>query len=89
MRHVHLYIDGRVQGVGYRRYVEQQARALDVKGYVKNIEGGVEVVAEGDETAVAQLIEACKAGPTAAKVDDIQVEEGTPSHIYKDFNVTA
>ena len=89
MRHAHLIIDGFVQGVGFRRFVQRQAEALDLKGYVRNIEGGVEVVVEGESDAIDRLVEACRQGPPAANVEDVTVEEGTPSGLYKEFSVTA
>ena len=52
---VHLVVRGRVQGVGFRWFVKEVARGLDLAGWVKNrADGGVEVVAEGGERRVPQ-----------------------------------
>ena len=49
MRRVRMIVCGRVQGVGYRYYVKEQAQKLGIKGYVRNLPGGeVEVDAEGE-----------------------------------------
>ncbi|MBD3209119.1 acylphosphatase [Candidatus Woesearchaeota archaeon] len=85
MRKVHLYIDGLVLSVGYRSFVKRRADTIGVKGYVRNIEGGVEVIAEGEDDAVNQLIEACRQGPSTAKVTNVTVEEEEPNYLFKDF----
>lgn len=87
MRKVHLYIDGRVKAVGYRAFILRAAGPLGVKGYVRNMEGGVEVVAEGDDDQIEQLIEAARQGPPAAQVTNVTVDEQTPNFIYKDFTI--
>ena len=89
MRKVHLYIDGLVQSTGFRQYVFRHAMVLKINGYVRNIEGGVEVVAEGDDTAIAQLIDLCRSGPDAAEVSNLTVEEERPSFIFKEFTIRA
>ena len=76
MRTVRLMIAGRVQGVGYRFWAERTASALGVRGWVRNrADGSVELLATGDDAAVAALIEACHRGPRAAIVIDVAVAE--------------
>jgi acylphosphatase len=71
----HVVIRGRVQGVGYRAWVEHQARSLRLQGWVRNRrDGSVEAVFEGPEDVVASMIEACRHGPTSSLVDDIAEE---------------
>lgn len=89
MRKVHLYIDGLVQATGFRQYVFRHATVLKLHGYVRNIEGGVEVVAEGEVDAIEKLIDLCKEGPDAAEVTNVTVEEETPQFIYSDFEIRA
>jgi acylphosphatase len=73
-----LRIRGTVHGVGYRVWVEREALALGLKGWVRNRrDGSVEVVAGGAPQAVADLIERCHSGPPLAKVDAIDIEEAS------------
>jgi len=73
----HVTVRGRVQGVGYRAFVEQAARGLE--GWVRNRrDGTVEAVFAGSDEAVAAAIEACRRGPRGARVEAVDVEEGGP-----------
>jgi len=75
----HLLISGRVQGVGLRLFVHRQAHRLKVAGFVRNLrDGRVEAEAEGSPTAVQQLIEAVRTGPSGAMVRDVQLTWETP-----------
>jgi acylphosphatase len=68
-------VDGRVQGVGYRAFVEYIAGQLGLTGWVRNRwTGAVEVVAEGERPALEQLLEALRRGPRAANVTTVQEE---------------
>ena len=73
---IKLTIHGKVQGVGYRRWFEQQALALELKGYVKNLDSGeVEAVIVGTEYQLHTIIERSYMGPSRAEVSKIiQVE---------------
>jgi acylphosphatase len=74
MRTVRLVITGRVQGVGYRMWAERAATQLGIRGWVRNrADGTVELLATGDEDAIAALIEACRQGPRAAVVAGVVV----------------
>ena len=69
-------VHGRVQGVFFRNWTVDKAQALGVRGWVRNRrDGSVEVVAFGEEAAVEALIEACRRGPPAARVERGDVEE--------------
>ena len=71
-----LRIYGEVQGVWYRAWSAETARALGVRGWVRNrSDGSVEMLVQGEEGAVDRLIERCREGPPAARVRRIDVEE--------------
>ena len=70
-------IRGRVQGVGYRYWVEQQARAHGLEGWVRNRrDGSVEALFAGPEDAVSNMVASCRRGPSSARVDAIDERPG-------------
>jgi acylphosphatase len=70
---------GRVQGVFFRDSTRQEAERRGVAGSVRNTgEGTVEAVFEGDEEAVAALVELCRSGPGSADVERVDVQEEEP-----------
>ena len=88
MKQAHIFIDGRVQGVGFRYFTKTNARDLGVKGWVKNLpDGRVEAVFEGDEERVQELIDRCKRGPRSARVDDLNVEWVSSTGKFNSFDV--
>jgi acylphosphatase len=77
MTRVHARIRGRVQGVAFRAYTQDEAERLGLSGWVRNREdGSVELWAEGDETALRTLIAWCKHGPPAARVESVDADWG-------------
>jgi acylphosphatase len=69
----HITISGRVQGVGYREALREQAQATGVTGWVRNRrDGTVEAMLQGDEAPVVRLIVWARCGPPAARVSDVQ-----------------
>ena len=68
-------IRGRVQGVGYRYWLEQQARARGLEGWVRNRrDGSVEALFAGPPDVVSGMIASCRRGPSAARVDAVEEE---------------
>jgi acylphosphatase len=69
----HVVIHGRVQGVGYRAFVEDEAVRLGLQGWVRNRRAGsVEALFAGTDEAVDAMIEICRKGPQGARVDGIE-----------------
>jgi acylphosphatase len=72
-RSVHVVITGRVQGVGFRAFVEREAEALRLDGWVRNRrDGTVEAVFAGDESEIQHILMELNAGPPAAAVTDVR-----------------
>jgi acylphosphatase len=68
-------VTGRVQGVGYRAWVEHRARAQGLEGWVRNRnDGSVEALFSGSADAVADMIALCRDGPSLARVAAVQEE---------------
>ncbi len=77
MVRVHVWVQGLVQNVGFRAYVEYNARQLNVAGWVRNVGyDTVEAVAEGERGKVDRFIEAMKAGPRASRVNEFSIGVG-------------
>jgi acylphosphatase len=69
---LHFLVKGRVQGVGFRWFVQREATELDLRGWVRNTEDGdVEVVAAGDVADLAELRESLRKGPRGSRVDNL------------------
>ena len=69
----HVLITGSVQGVFFRASTKQKADSLGLKGWVKNLENDtVEVVFEGPEDKVKEMLDWCSKGPSSARVDDLK-----------------
>ena len=84
---VHVYISGRVQGVGYRYSTIHQAQSLGITGWVRNThDERVEAIFEGDEEAVEKMIEWCKRGPSMAFVTDVQFHKVTYTGEFHGFS---
>lgn len=84
---VHVRVSGQVQGVFYRAFTQNRARALGVKGWVRNIPGGgVEAVLEGERKPVGELLKAMKSGPTGSIVLGMEFSE-LESKGYEDFEI--
>jgi acylphosphatase len=71
-----VVVRGRVQGVGYRAWVDHHARRLGLQGWVRNRrDGSVEAVFEGAEDVVVNMIVSCRSGPPSARVDEVAEEQ--------------
>lgn len=75
----HLQITGRVQGVGFRYSMQQQAARLGVNGWVRNRrDGSVEALVQGNDQAIAAITEWARRGPPGAQVASVSVSEAAP-----------
>lgn len=88
-RCIHVRVDGRVQGVGYRAFVEMNATELGLAGWVRNRhDGSVEAVFRGAAAAVEEMLRLCAAGPSASRVNRVeQIGEGVGT--FSGFEVRA
>jgi acylphosphatase len=78
----HVLIHGRVQGVGFRAFVEDTARERGVEGWVRNRRAGsVEALFAGPDDVVAAAVEACRHGPRGSCVDRIDQRDGTAEEL--------
>lgn len=85
---VHIYVSGRVQGVNYRRFSVREARALGITGWAMNLpDRRVEVVAEGEESAVEELIRRLREGPALAIVRAMKVHREPPTGEHESFTI--
>ncbi len=82
----HVWVQGLVQGVGFRAHVESIARQAGVTGWVRNVGyDTVEAVAEGERAQVEQFIEWMKQGPRASRVDESRIEWESATGEYQEF----
>lgn len=80
----HLFVSGRVQGVGYRYATVDTAIGLGLGGWVRNLpDGRVEAVFEGMQDVVEEMIRWCHVGPPAAMVKDVIVQYEEPQGLHK------
>jgi acylphosphatase len=89
MLRAHIWVKGRVQGVGFRAHVEYSARKIGgLTGWVRNVGSDmVEAIAEGQRANVERLIEAMKQGPRSSRVEETKIEWETPTEEFTQFGV--
>ena len=88
MKSKRYIVRGRVQGVGFRWFVDHEARQLGLTGWVRNnIDGTVEVLAMGNDQQLATLFNRLRQGPRAARVDDVQEIAAEPVEGLTTFRI--
>lgn len=88
IRRVNVLISGLVQGVNFRRFTQMTARQLGVNGWVRNLpDGRLEGCFEGEAEAVGSLLDWCRSGPPAARVDNLEVREEQLGTEFSDFSI--
>jgi acylphosphatase len=81
-------VRGRVQGVGFRWFVEREAHVLGIAGWVRNNhDGSVEVLAQGTRDQLSGLYSRLREGPRAARVDAVEVSEARPTAGLSSFRI--
>ena len=81
-------VRGRVQGVGFRYFLQDHASVEGLHGFVRNLpDGGVEAVAEGEQEALIRFERAVRRGPPHASVDEVIVEPAVPSGRATGFSI--
>lgn len=84
---LHVIVEGRVQGVGFRAHVERAARERGLRGWVRNrSDGSVEAVFRGEEEDVQSMIVACHRGPRMSLVREVRSEPHPPGD-WRGFEV--
>ncbi len=84
----HVLIAGRVQGVCFRMYTEEEALNRRLRGWVKNLpDGRVEAVFEGVKKDVEEMIAWCHKGPSSARVTSVQVSREPCQDDFRDFRI--
>jgi acylphosphatase len=87
-RRLQAVVHGRVQGVSFRYYTQRRAGELGLTGYVRNLwNRTVEVVAEGQQQALEDLLAFLRVGPRAAIVTDVDVKWLPPTGGFERFEV--
>lgn len=86
-KRLHLLVEGRVQGVSFRAYTQEQARKLGLTGFVSNRpDGRVEIVAEGSQEALEALQDWCWQGSPAAEVTAVEAQSAPASGEFSRFS---
>jgi acylphosphatase len=85
---IHIWVTGRVQGVGFRAFVQQSGVLFNLTGWVRNMGyESVETVAEGSRERLEKFAEAVKTGPRAGRVDEARIEWETANGEFQNFGV--
>ncbi len=85
---VQLIVRGRVTGVYFRASAQREAKRLGITGWVRNRnDGSVEIMAEGDEDVIKEIVSWAHHGPTAARVDGVDVRWRGYSGDFADFRI--
>jgi acylphosphatase len=89
LKQVQLFVRGRVQGVFFRASTQREAKRLGLTGWVKNRpDSSVEILAEGEEDDLKELIAWANRGPSAARVERVDVRWRSFSGDFFDFRIT-
>jgi len=87
-KRIHIFVTGRVQGVFFRQSTRVMAIKNNVNGWVCNLDDGrVEIVVEGEESNINDLVDWCKTGPANSRVDEFELLEEEATGEFENFEV--
>ncbi len=87
MKTLRIYISGTVQGVLFRKFIQENANRIGVRGYVRNLDDGrVEVVMEGTDDKITEMLGVCKKGNPHSQIREIEIKELT-NQGFQGFNI--
>jgi len=85
---LHVFIEGVVQGVGFRYLTCRKASILELKGWVRNTpDGKVEAEFEGSREALERMLIWCQKGPDFSRVDEVTVQWSSGDPLYENFMI--
>lgn len=88
MIRAHTFIEGRVQGVFFREWTKNEARKLNLNGYVKNLnDGRVEAIFEGSKDNIKKILSKCRKGPKLSKPTNVEFTLEKASYEFEDFKI--
>lgn len=88
MQQAHIFIEGRVQGVGFRHFTKVNAEEVGIYGWVKTLpDGRLEAIFAGPLDHIREMISRCEEGPGPSVVDDIDITVEEPDREYENFEV--
>ena len=88
LKRIHIFVTGRVQGVFFRQSTRVMAIKNNVNGWVRNLDDGrVEIVAEGENENINNLVTWCETGPANSRVDKFQLIEENSTGEFENFDV--
>ena len=90
MQQAHILISGYVHGVGFRRYIQKEAKKLELKGWVRNLhDRRVEAVVQGEKEKIEEFVRKCQTGPMMAEVNSIGVDLQEIDQLLDGFQIRA
>jgi len=96
MKQVHLYVKGDVIGVGFRAWSKIQAKLKGITGWARNVhddshrfglQGGIEIVAQGEESALGDYVAKIKEGSPISRVDDVEILVEDVKEAFDNFEI--
>lgn len=86
-KRVHVWVYGLVKGIFFRASIKEMADKLNIKGFARNSDEGVEAVFEGNSADIEKMIEFCKKGPKYAQVVRTEVQDENYAAEFSEFKI--